>query len=205
VNKKIKEDEKDLVESVKMKMNTFIRKLESLSACREAVEWAKEQKSPHQAWLECDHPDWLFWLAREVGIDNKILVRVACDCVERALQYIPRSEKQVWEAVESARRWCNEKCSLKEVRAAADDAYAAYVAYGTSVVSYAAYAAYVIASNTAAAVTYAAYAAAYTAAFTAYDAAYDDAKKQMSKIIRKRIKWNMIEKTFNIIAKGTEI
>ena len=53
--------------------------LEKLRACQEAREWAGE-RTPQQAWDECERADWLLWWSAATGADRKEVVLAACAC-----------------------------------------------------------------------------------------------------------------------------
>jgi len=142
--------------------------LRRLDACDEAIEWYGDRDS-EDAWRECQHGDWMLWIASKIGVDRKRIVMASCDCVEPALQFVPDGEDRPRAAVDAARAWCQGAASYEEVRAAAAvaDALAnaafANAAFANAAVADAAYAD--------AAYAYAYY-AAYAAAASAYYAAY---------------------------------
>jgi len=173
------------------KQSTIKPLLIRLRACREAISEHGNQ-TIYKAWMSCNRGDWMLWLAGKLDINRKLLVRAACECVKPVLKYVAKEEQRPRIAVETALKWCDGKCSIDEVKAAADSAidaaYAAYTAaaanaaaYDTATVAYAAAAAAAAAYATAAvavdAATYSADAAttaAYTAAANAAEAAADD-------------------------------
>ena len=137
--------------------------LRRLDACDEAIEWYGDRDS-EDAWRECQHGDWMLWIASKIGVDRKRIVMASCDCVEPALQFVPDGEDRPRAAVDAARAWCQGAASYEEVRAAAAVADAlANAAFANAAVADAAYAD--------AAYAYAYY-AAYAAAASAYYAAY---------------------------------
>ena len=143
----------------------FTDKLNDMNACSEAVEWVGK-RGLMTAWRDCPRGDWMLWLAGRLDIDRKLLVLVACDCAETALQYVPEGEDRPAKCIQITRDWCNGTASLDDVRAARRAADAAATA---------AYAA-----------TYAAYAAAY--------AARTKALKICADLVRKRIPVSVIQK-----------
>ena len=173
--------------------------LESLDACRDAVEWVGD-KTLDDAWNTCERGDWRLWIAGRLDIDRKLLVLAACECARTSLVYVPVGETRPLRAIETAEAWCRGETTIEDVRTAAHAAaYAAYAAYAAAHAAYAAaHAAY--AATTAYAAAYAsdaAYAAAHAAAHAAYAAAdayaYDAAAyvsdranslKKMAKIVR---------------------
>ena len=131
------------------------------SACPEAMRWLATQIDPATAWETCKRPDWMIWLAARRGVDRKTIVRVACACARTSLRFVPEGEDRPRLAIETAERWCDDRATIEEVRAAAyAAAYAAAAAYADDAEAADADAAYA-----------AAYAAADAAAYAAADAA----------------------------------
>ena len=165
-------------------------------ACREAIAWV-DDKTPYAAWRLCNRGDWLLWVAAKLAVDRKLVVLAACDCAERSMQYVMAGEDRPRMAIETARRWCDGRASLNEVRtaayAASDASYAASDADDTSAF-YASNASYASAY----AASYAAYAAFY-AASNADDAfaAFDNTLAECAKIVRRRIGWKVMRKALS--------
>ena len=143
-----------------MDWTTALRKMD---ACAPAVKWARQYPDAKSALESCERPDWMFWLARERGVDRRIIVRAACACARTALQFVQAGEDRPRLALEAAERWTRGEATIEEVRAARRAAYADAAAGAAA--DAAAYAAYADAAADAAA-----YAAAY-AAYAAADAA----------------------------------
>ena len=158
------------------------------NACRNALTWARKQKSARAAWRDCERGDWMLWLlGRQAGAPGsdarRNLVLAACACARLALPYVKESDDHPRVAIETAEAWARggTGITLDQIREAA--AYAAYAdadaAYAAAAAAYAAYAA----ADAAAAAAYAAYADAAAAA----DAAYAKRKtilKQYANIVR---------------------
>ena len=153
-------------------MTHWTDKLVKLHACDEAVKWARAYPSLKAAWLQCQHGDWMLWLAGKLAGPvgdprRKKLVRAAVECSALALPYVQDEHLlAVLLTQHVSLEWSHGRASLDELcgvrTAAADAAYAAAAA--------AAYAAYV---------TYAAYAADAAAdAAYAYAAAADAAARE---------------------------
>ena len=147
--------------------------LRRLDACDEAIEWYGDRDS-EDAWRECQHGDWMLWIASKIGVDRKRIVMASCDCVEPALQFVPDGEDRPRAAVDAARAWCQGAASYEEVRAAAAVADAlANAAFANAAFANAAFAnAAAVADALANAAFAYAYYAAYAAAASAYYAAY---------------------------------
>ena len=173
--------------------------LSALNACPEARSWVGG-RSPAEALAACKRPDWLLWyLAQSIKAPSdrwhRLVVSLAADCAETALQFIPTGEERPRLALEAARRWAAEPNaeSLAACRIAADAAAYAVAAYAT------AYDAAAAAARAAATAydAYAAAAAAYAvnAAANAADAADDAAAYtgeaqtcvQLCDLIRRRL------------------
>ena len=95
--------------------------LTRLDACREARKWAAG-KTLEQAWNECPRGDWLLWLAGQLDVDRKLLVRAACQCARLALLHVPAGETRPLEALETAEAWTRGEATIEDVRAAAEAA-----------------------------------------------------------------------------------
>lgn len=96
------------------KTNELEQFLTKHSACSEAREWAKEFKTLHQAWNECQNPQWMLWALDAVEFkDNQTSRLFACWCVRN----IPVNDgRKVWDllidersrnAVEVAEKFAN--------------------------------------------------------------------------------------------------
>ena len=150
-------------------------KLESLSACRNAREWVKTQKSPLAACQNCERGDWMLWLAEKLKVNDKKLTMAKAMCAKQ-VEHLMKDQRSK-DTLQTCFDYVNGKISRKQLDTAAADAaayaadaaaYAAAYAAGTA---YAAAAAAYTAAYAAAAAAYAAAAAAY-AADAAADAAY---------------------------------
>ena len=99
----------------------FNEKLKTIHACDEAVEWVG-QRGLRKAWAECERSDWMIWLAcecqEELGITDRQLHEIACDCAERALQYVPDGEDRPRIAIMTKRRWIRGDATDEELSAA---------------------------------------------------------------------------------------
>ena len=155
-----------------------IEKLEKLSACREAVEWARGHPNAKAAWQACDRGDWMLWyLGKLAGnpesTSRRRLTLVCCKCARLALAYVPDGEIRPLVAIETAEKWARHEpgVSLGGVRSAAAAASAAAGSASAASAAEAAYAA--AAAADAAGSAYAASAAvAAVAAADAASAAY---------------------------------
>ena len=111
--------------------------LKVLGACEEAIGWCGD-KTPAQAWNECERADWMLWICGKMigkkGWPNrKRLVLAACACAKTALKYWENKypdDKRPHHAIKIAEKWAHGNASLEEVKAyaACADAAAAYAA-----------------------------------------------------------------------------
>ena len=173
--------------------------LKSIGACADARKWAGN-RTPQQAWDECERHDWLLWWATRTLVNTRQqIVLVACDFAETAFKYLPKGENRPQELVAALRDWADKPTDkklehIKLLRknlyvadaAAAAAAAAAYAYAAAAAAAAAAYAAAAAAAYAADAADAAAYAYAAAAA-----AAADARKKSLSKaldLIRLRLK-----------------
>jgi hypothetical protein len=155
-----------------------------LGACHEGREWVATQPDAATAWATCPRGDWLVWLLGALHVrgyvSRQTLVLAACACAETVLRHVPAGEDLPRLAIEAARRWARGEATVEEVRAAANTAADAAVAYAAVAAADAAVAA------ADAAVAYAADAAAVAAADAAVAAA--DAAA-----VRNAVPWATVE------------
>ena len=130
------EEEKTLAQ--KPADHDWVDDLRALSACNEAIDYAKEFATAQEAWDACERGDWMLWwygrVAGPPGHDSRRpLVLAACECARLALHLVPEGEERPLVAIQTAEAWARGRDgapSLDEVRsasAAADaDASAAY-------------------------------------------------------------------------------
>jgi len=173
------------------------------SACLEAAEWCKTQRSFASAWKNCKRGDWMLWiLGRQAtepeSASRKRLVLCACALARTALKHVPAGEARPRLAIETAEKWARGEATIKQVRTAAWDAgyYAARAAraasWAASVASYDASCAASHAASSAAGDASAAsvawdagYYAARAASVASYDASYAARAASSAKIVRK--------------------
>jgi len=180
-------------------MNKETDKLKELSACREAMEWARTQSDQETAWKNCERGEWMLWLLGRLSKgprskSRKLLVITACECARLSLKYILVGEDRPLKAIETAEKWANEdsSVSLQDVINAADAGAAADAYYAAAAAYYAGAAAYYAGAAAAGDAAAAAADAAAYAADAAADAYYADAaevrakiRKQCADIVRK--------------------
>ena len=142
-------------------------KLKEMSACNEAIGWVGD-RTPEQAWNECERGDWMLWIAQKKDVDLRKLTLAKARCSKLAIHFM--KDERSRKAVEVAERFglgLATREELDEARnaAAAADADADAAAYAAS----------------AAAVYAAAGAAAYAADAYAADAGATAARKNILK------------------------
>ena len=127
-------------------MKDHIELLKNIGACQEAIKWASGYDTGQAAWDACKRGDWMLWILGRLsgppGSDSrKAAVMAACECARLALTQFEiehPSDNRPRNALETAERHCRGEATLKEVRAAADAAYAAAYAAGYVAAAYAA-------------------------------------------------------------------
>lgn len=93
--------------------------LYDFNACWPAREWFRSKDiSTYQAWKTCPNAEWLFWLAPLIGIDKRLVVRAACDCIEPELVHVTDAGIQtaLRLILKEFRGWTNKKVSAKTIR-----------------------------------------------------------------------------------------
>ena len=108
-----------------MNNKQFIRKLQKIQACQEAVDFVKENDySMQEAWDNCVRADWLLWLMVNTEMaTQKERIHIICDCAATALKYVPKGEDRPRLAIEATRRYADNPTEENNAaRAAARDA-----------------------------------------------------------------------------------
>ena len=98
------------------------KKLESMGACVDVVDWASEYPSWEVAWDSCERADWLLWFSIKLA-DRKLVVLAACACARTTLHLVPKGEERPRLAIETAEAWTRGEATIDEVRKATDDAH----------------------------------------------------------------------------------
>jgi hypothetical protein len=173
-----------------------------LNACREAIEWAGD-RTIEQIVKDCDRGDWLFWLAKKIGIERQPLTLANGHCAN-TVRDLMKNETSI-KAVDMAIAFGEGRATMEELNNAAEAAsYASafYAAYADDAAEAAAEAAedYYAADAAARASFYAAYdayaaeAAADSYAAAAAGAAKKQNQKETAEICRKYIGQLIIDK-----------
>jgi len=175
-----------------------VLELETLDACREAIEYASTHPDAEAAWAVCTRGDWMLWLAGKLSgppesDGRRTLVACACECARLSLPIFEKrypDDKRVRNCLDVAERWARGEATIEELRVARRAAYAAAdaaadaSAYAATAAYTAAYAYEDAAAAAAAATAAAAYAAAYTYA-AAYAAAGSRVRAECTNIVRR--------------------
>jgi hypothetical protein len=195
----------------------WLRRLESLNACTDAMTWARTQPDAKTAWTTCQDGRWMLWISSRLGLRLRLVASAACKCARLPLRYVPPGEDRPLKAIETTERWTRGEATIEEVREArenivyADPSYAADAAAAAASTAadaadpYAVSEAATDASNIA---DDAAEAAAFNVVDDADDIADDDtdtaynarqkAKEntlaQCADLVRETIPWEIIEK-----------
>ena len=134
-------------------------KLEKINACRDAREWVATQKNYKEAWQNCERGDWMNWIAKMLGVDDRKLTLVKAKQVNQ-VRHLMKDQRSI-AALDAAEKYGNGEITRDELNtsaAAADAAACAAAVYASADAAY-----------------YAAVDAAYYAAAAAYYAATADA------------------------------
>lgn len=119
---------------------TWVRKLEALGACNDAVQWSRGYASIDDAWSACPRGDWMLWLAGKAAGPpqsegrKKKLVLAACDCARLALPIFEKrypGNNTARNCINTAERWALGNATYDELltaRRAAAHAAAVYAA-----------------------------------------------------------------------------
>ena len=89
------------------------------------VRWITTQPSYKEAWHNCTQSMWLMCACERLDVDEKLIVRAACDCAHWAadrFKYNPLIEN----AITAAEGWCEGVVSLEQALDAAKAIYPAY-------------------------------------------------------------------------------
>ena len=158
-----------------------------INAYHEFLEWASNRKTSRYAWLSCPKAEWLFLLAKRIGIDKNLIILAACDIAESVLHLVPENEERPRKAIETTRAFVAGKATKQEVcdaRCAAAIINAGKRAIDIDDIAYA-----INAAQASAGCIFNTYSAYYSAS-SAIKASYKK-QKEIVDIIRKRIPWEI--------------
>lgn len=114
----------------------MIQRLLQMKVCNPALEWVTENniKNIQEAWELCPRADWMIWLAKELGVERRLLILTTARCAEPILHLM--QDERSRNAVHVAIAYGEGKATKEELEAAtsaADKARSdAYVAYKPS-------------------------------------------------------------------------
>ena len=136
-----------------MDNKTFVKHLEELEACSEAVDWVKQHGGTAQeCWNDCQRGDWMNWLIATdknfLGLTKQQIVGALADIASLVLKYYEAkypNDKRARDCINTCKRYSKGKATEEELEKSADAAYAAYTAayatYTANAANAAAYAA----------------------------------------------------------------
>ena len=150
-------------------MKTFKELLNEINACAEAREWASN-RTIEEVLRDSWRGDWLLWLAKKLDLPLNKLTLAKARCAKTVI-HLMKDQRSI-DAVNIAEKFGLDECSLEELNAYADAAYAYASASAYASAYTAAYAASAYASADASAYAAAsAYASADASAYAAYASA----------------------------------
>ena len=104
-------------------MTTPTTALQSIGACREAVDYVRTGKfrTLSAAWEVCPRGDWLLWYAGKMSgppesEGRKKLVLAACECARLALPHA--KSPAALACIEAAEKWARGEATIEQVQAA---------------------------------------------------------------------------------------
>ena len=112
-------------------------KLEKLRACREAIEWVKDQKSPADAWQNCHRGNWMLWIAKRLDVDDRLLTLAKATCANQVRSLM--TDQRSIDALDACFRYAKGELTREELNtyaSAASYAAAAAASYAAASASY---------------------------------------------------------------------
>lgn len=130
--------------------------------CEDAIEFRKQFNSFEEAWNNCKRGDWMLWIASELEVDKKLIVKTAGRCASTVKHLL--TDTRSLNALQACEDYADGKISDSELSIYVDAAFIAVAAADTSYAAYAAKASYNAVAAYAATTenaSYAAHAASY--------------------------------------------
>ena len=87
--------------------------------CREGLDYYNRKSSFEEAWRDCERGDWMLWIAKKSGIDDRLLTRAKALCANTVRHLM--TDKRSTAAVDAALRYAAGEISRDEL-----DGYAAH-------------------------------------------------------------------------------
>jgi hypothetical protein len=106
-------------------MNTKID-IKKFSPCKEGMEYYESKASFEEAWNDCKRGDWMIWIAAEMEIDRRLLVKAAALCANTVRHLM--EDKRSTDAIDACFRYAAGEIGKSELENYAAAAYAAYAA-----------------------------------------------------------------------------
>jgi hypothetical protein len=91
--------------------------------CDEGMEYYESKASFEEAWNDCEIGDWMLWIAANLEIDRRLLVKAAALCAGTVRHLM--EDKRSTEAIDACLRYAAGEIDESEMREYADAASAA--------------------------------------------------------------------------------
>jgi len=102
------------------------KKLKKTGACIEAIEYVQSCRNYRPVWNKCERGDWMLWIAKKIGIDNKILTHAKYLCANQ-VRHLMKDKRSI-AALDACKDYVEGKITRKQLDADAAAAYAAAAA-----------------------------------------------------------------------------
>ena len=98
-------------------------RLESLNACRDAIIFSKQFKTPKEVWENCPRGDWMLWIAVKLKVNKRLLTLAKGKCAETVIHLM--KDQRSKDAVKAAIDYGENRINDQELKIAYAAAYAA--------------------------------------------------------------------------------
>lgn len=97
-------------------MTKLEKKLNTIDACSESLEWAATQKGSFQdIWDNCQRGDWLLWLLITAKAKHQKMVMIYCKMIRNALVYIKNNEEIPLRAIEAIEKFIKGQTTIDDI------------------------------------------------------------------------------------------
>ena len=103
--------------------------LTQFSLCKEGLAYYNRKSSFEEAWRDCERGDWMLWIAKKSGIDDRTLTRAKALCANTVRHLM--TDRRSTAAVDAAMRYAAGRISRDEL-----DMYANRATAATTIVDY---------------------------------------------------------------------
>jgi len=93
-------------------------KLEKLNACYDTRVYVNTQKTVTAAWQNCERGDWMLWLAKKLGVDDKKLTMAKAMCAKQ-VEHLMKDQRSK-DALQACFDYVNGKITREQLNAADD-------------------------------------------------------------------------------------